>query len=546
MKSLRIAMFAASALIIVALTFLLTFLLDSESSQSPTKQFDRPEAVAGAQPLPPGGRRMPEGAVPSSPTVHGQPSDSSPNRALPVRTGETSGYNLAGTVCDLGGDPVANAIVWVRLVSGERAATLERRTDRDGRFRIDNLPIETIPLLTVRADGYQETSIENIALPASDLNIYLKPLTGVTVEVMRAEAGSMSPWTDEVTLHLLRRSESVAPPLRTSGMAEAGRPLGGYSAIRTDKFRSADGRHYLRDIPPGTYRLIAQAGLEYAESAPFTVEAVGSSQCRLILGLRGVLRGRVVDAETSAPLEGAIARLAQTGRPPIAGAPLTFEARAGHDGAFELRDVIPSQYTLTLGADKYSTRSIEELTIRPGDNGEAVTYELAKGQASLSVRVLAPTGAPADGVRLALLNESPAADTKARFLETDRTGVARFEPVAAGRYSIALTYPAQRPRQKTLEVIIAEGENREVTVQFQPLVRVAGLAKRGGAPYEGLIAFVARGNVAAEDFARADATGAYAIELEPGEYVVGRPGQPGTAQLTVPPAPEYAANLTLD
>jgi hypothetical protein len=411
---------------------------------------------------------------------------------------------------------------------------------------LDHLPRNVVPLITVQAQDYQELTIENIDLPARDLAIYLKPLASIILEVFRVDGENLLPWAGEVTLHILRRQESPSVNSQVEATVQSARGGGGFSAVRSLTAKSPNGVHRLTDIPPGIYRVVAQAGTEYAESEPFTVEPVGASRCRIILGERVTMRGRVVCAETSASLAGAVARLIQSGRPAVAGAGDAFETRADSDGAFEFEGVVPGQYTLVLGADGYSTRSLEEMTVRAGQTGETVIYELVKGEARLTVRVFGPSGQPAAGVRLALLNQSPAGTARARFATTNQAGVAHFEPILAGRYSLSLTYAEQRPRQKTMEVLINEGEAREVDVRFQPLVRVVGTAKRGGAAYEGLIAFVARGNVAAEDFARADATGAFAVDLEPGEYVVGRPGQAGTVQITVPAVATFTTDLMLD
>jgi hypothetical protein len=193
----------------------------------------------------------------------------------------------------------------------------------------------------------------------------------------------------------------------------------------------------------------------------------------------------------------------------------------------------PGTYLLTLGANGYSTKTVEEMRISPDGQGPPDTaHALVEGTAGVEVTLVGPDGRPLANTP-GVLGATGAADGRAYFGRSDSAGLLRFMPVVAGRYVLAVTIPGGAVRQKTTEIVVAEGQLTHTRLEFLPTFQVSGLATSGAAPYEGLLSFSKRGTAVAEQYSRTDGSGAFTIELEPGEYMVSRPGDARALQVEV-------------
>jgi hypothetical protein len=94
--------------------------------------------------------------------------------------------------------------------------------------------------------------------------------------------------------------------------------------------------------------------------------------------------------------------------------------------------------------------------------------------------------------------------------------------------------PDAPERQKYQEVLVPEQGSAVVKVNFRPLVEVQGTAKLStGEAWNGLLYFIPRGQIGPKTFTRTNLDGSFRVELEPGEYVVGRADHPPTTLLRV-------------
>ncbi len=163
-------------------------------------------------------------------------------------------------------------------------------------------------------------------------------------------------------------------------------------------------------------------------------------------------------------------------------------------------------------------------------------FYLPEGGPALTIVVSDAGARPLSKAPVVLFSRN-AASPRSFFGKTDSAGMYRFDAVPPGAYNLTVTAPDNRTRQKTVSVTLNEGEARTLTVSFDSRVKVSGTARGAGEAYQGLLVFGLRAEVSAMQFARSDAAGGYAVELEPGEYIVTRSGVPGNAVIIVPPGP---------
>ena len=293
------------------------------------------------------------------------------------------------------------------------------------------------------------------------------------------------------------------------------------------------GTHLVSGILPGLYRAGFVAAGEYAESQQFTVQPNVASDATVVLGQRQKLLGVVKSSVTQKPVPRADISLVMTSRPVVAGTAVAASGAADDAGSFEIPGLVPGTYALTIGNTGFTTKTFEQIPVLGGDApAPPATYLLPEGQAALEVAVIDPDGRPIGGAPLVLYSVG-ASQPRTFFGQADAAGLWRFEPVPGGRFMLAASHPRNRSRQLTVEVVVGDAERKRVEVRFGKPQRLTGRVRHGGKPYEGLISFVQRGSAFSRQFARSDAEGFFTVELEPGDYVVGRDDNPGSALVSV-------------
>ncbi|MBX7243895.1 MAG: carboxypeptidase-like regulatory domain-containing protein [Candidatus Sumerlaeaceae bacterium] len=442
-------------------------------------------------------------------------------------------YALSGVVQNLDGGPVSDAVITVLPALGRpNESPTIIRAGRDGKFR-GNVPFELTRTIITEAPGYQRNSLDNQQLPLDELSIYLKPAAQLVVSVSIGSPDSPVPvlFNGQAGIYLLRRTDMGT----TVGLAEPNSTPGEYAAILANKMDITNGQCTLAGVEPGIYKVAVVVKDQYAESEPFRVDAGNPVSTRVIVGLSASFRGTIKSKSGGVAVAGAMVMAQQFGRPPISGAPARFQATSSDTGTFELVGIAPGAYTLTIGASGYTTKTVEDLRISPGDNSANEPFVLTAGQPSVLVQVRGGGETPVAGAPLVMFSAA-GSNPRNYFSRTAASGEGRFENVMPGRYTVAATLPSDRSRQKTVEVVVREGEASMAQIRFDDTIRITGTAIATGKPYEGLLIFTGKGRVGAAAYATTDAGGFFSTALEPGYYVVTRGNnQTGTAQITVLP-----------
>ena len=157
-------------------------------------------------------------------------------------------------------------------------------------------------------------------------------------------------------------------------------PLGDIEerSIATQSFYTADGRFELGPLEPGEYYLRAVTdGHAMTERQAVTVRDGERAKVSIQLGRGGQISGRVIDAETSAPIADAAVRVDRG--PADATLPIAIERSAltGPDGRFEIAGVAPGRASVKASASGYHMRIASGLAVKDGDTTETADIELS-------------------------------------------------------------------------------------------------------------------------------------------------------------------------
>lgn len=261
-----------------------------------------------------------------------------------------NGCVLKGYVRDLDDNPIVGALVASEPPPGLLGAGISKfdktsvLTDANGFYRLQNLT-EGLRSLTVTADGFGNLTLANLKLNTQ--KEWVRNVQLVTAEMI----GGRVLGPGDIPLAQVNVIASSNTNTRRSSRSQT----------RTN----SQGNFRFKDLNPGVYSLRAlTAGYKPARAQ--RIEA-GDMNVTLRLSEMGVLRGTVVDDETSQPLTKGLARLRRSD--PITGksSPLTIEqAFENPEGRFNLRGIPPGTYQVEADVDGYAPSYSEAFTIKDG------------------------------------------------------------------------------------------------------------------------------------------------------------------------------------
>lgn len=245
--------------------------------------------------------------------------------ALPALPGA-----LAGRLVGPDGAPLAGAVVSVRREPENfdpgsmrdmirYAAERTLHTDAAGGFAFDRLAPGNYTVWARRPGGVVEVFREHVATGAR---------LELTLPATRAVAGTVTGATlDRFTCNVFGHDLDVA---------------------RSDTFAHTDGRWAFEGLPPGTYEVHCEAGAVRGDAI---VDLADRSRLDLELPFAapGVLRGRILDADSRVPLGGLQVTALRDG-PAMRFAPWPLESFSDDAGRFELGGLPPGRLTLKFPA----------------------------------------------------------------------------------------------------------------------------------------------------------------------------------------------------
>jgi hypothetical protein len=206
--------------------------------------------------------------------------------------------------------------------------------------------------------------------------------------------------------------------------------------------------------------------------------------------------------------------------------------------------VQPGGYNLTAASNGFTTKTIERFHVDPVRAPDETSITLSIQHPLITVAVVDADDRPVPNAPLVLMS---ATSPKPRtfFAKTDEAGLRRFENLLPGHYTLSVTFPDERTRQKNISLDLGENQVREVTVAFGRQVHVTGSAKKNDRAYSGLLSFTLKGTVASDLMVKTDAKGEFTTDLESGDYMAGTPDKPAQQQVTIKSVETQKVDLSL-
>lgn len=411
------------------------------------------------------------------------------------------GGRVAGHVLMRDGKPAAGASVRAALGGARPEALAEVRCDQDGAFEVTGLPLRTVELLAVGAEG--TSRVQSFDLSARDE----EPAARLTLDVDATIAGTV-----------VTPDGTPVPEAQVSALPEE---RGGGVELRDPPMTVADGggRFVLRGLPEGAYRLrasLASSGPP-ARGAAEAVARTGERNARVVLASDGAIVGEVAFADDNAPdffqvrLDGQL--------------PVPFR------GTRSFRLACPAgHHVLAIQGPGFRERVVSGVEVTVGADDDLGLLRLDRGR-TIRGRVISSAGAGVGGARVtsaALL----IGDGSSLGAPTGAGGIGRIETtsdpdggfVLTGVGDQALSVVAEHTTlgRSTPAPVAAGRDPAPLTLVLLPLGSLDGVVSRGGKPVENaVVAATSRAQGQARFFVRSGPDGRYRFDrLSPDDYTV--------------------------
>ena len=303
-------------------------------------------------------------------------------------------------------------------------------------------------------------------------------------EGMASGEAELAPGQPEARLDLdFAGDVTLTGRVTVGGEALAGAQIGvvgqeapAYGSGRT----GGDGRFEIGRLAPGLYELTVFAmdlGLVHRER----VELAGDREVAIEIDTAEV-SGRVVDADSGAPVAGAEVRLVPED---LGGLAHASPVRSEADGSFRVRRVPAGEHRLQVLKEGYGTVS-RPLTVPPAVGVAGLEVEIAAA-AGLVLEVATGTGFPPSQVSVAVLDEASAhpqperlaiAATAGGQYTTGEGGRVRLADVPPGRWRVLVSAPGMAV---TAVDAVAPGPPVPVPLAPEAIVDVVAGSGAGGA-----------------------------------------------------------------
>jgi uncharacterized GH25 family protein len=267
---------------------------------------------------------------------------------------------ISGKVVDADGAPVAGVLVEAHPkhegMHESTSASGQATSDASGRFAIEGLdpgPHE----LAARHTGYATATADAVTAGTTDVVLDLRRGGTLSGRVVEAAGGVALPAFNVI---VARRDGPVKEiPVTTRAVVDA------------------EGRFTVPDLGPGDYRVRATA-VGHAPSSPFDVTLAGvtAGPVEIHLGRGGKLKGKLVEAQGGAPIQGARVSI-ESSLDSSTASPALVNTLTNEQGDFELVGIPPGDRSVVLGAFQHNIRMIAGLHFDEGVTTGPVTFDLS-------------------------------------------------------------------------------------------------------------------------------------------------------------------------
>ncbi|RMH15088.1 MAG: carboxypeptidase regulatory-like domain-containing protein [Acidobacteria bacterium] len=379
-------------------------------------------------------------------------------RGVTVAPGEPPQWQLAATtafdgrVIDAGdGSGIAGALVW--------GASAYAVCDRTGSFRL-RIRSDGVISVQAAAAGYIPASTQ-LKAPVEEREIPLEP--ALTVEGRVLDGAGQGVAGAEITAQALPRS-TFNPDGSSVRMMISSPPR----ASRRRTSAGPDGRFRLTALAYGVPYALAVRAPGFAPAAVSLAETpAGESPPPLSITLEPglVATGRVVDFDHQ-PVAGAGVMLLASPVPDSG--PPPAQATSDEGGSFELRDLAPGLYSLTVRAEGFVPATVPGIELER--SSEAIDLGSVQLDAGATVRgkVTDVEGRPLEGVELSLFGKHQGG----LALRTDSRADGSFRFTGVPRHVQRLW--ARREGFVQREMSIDPAVEEEVRVVLEPGITLTG------------------------------------------------------------------------
>ena len=422
--------------------------------------------------------------------------------------------NVSGRVLDRDGRPIEDAVVrplvnvrlahiYTHLSGAEGLLFLSASTDADGHFTLDSLPAAGTCSLHVEASGHathfphgpDQGQARNFAVPKDDIEVRLGPESRIEGILKHEETGKP---IEGILLRLYM-------------------PRGGGTGYtRTDE----NGHFVLAGLTAGEYSFYGASRKDVGgvlTPGPMVTVAEGRTLKDVSLSwTEGVfVEGKVLDAESKAPVEGAYVSLSPVER---GGRLSNCSGKSETNGSFRVR-VVPGEHHLNLSKNGYVRISQRAVSV-----GEAAVTKLddilIERLPVFNVIVEDENGKPVFGAQILRHQRSVAT--------TDENGRAELTAERTPGWPGGDAYTVLSPDGSLVATMIPpDKEEKEIRVVLKKAGRLTGVVRKpDGTPLAGAKVQLIRitGNMSTQfgEAVTTDDEGAYTVSglIPGGEYGV--------------------------
>lgn len=451
------------------------------------------------------------------------------------------GGRLAGRVVDAKHQPVAYATVRT-AGSGDKAWQTPRRqttTGKDGTFELRGL---TRAKLDVRAESAVSASKINsfdLAPVPDKLGVELVlDVTGTIAGTVVDDKGAPVP---EVTV-------SSTPDVWGGADAE-GLALAGFATATTD----GAGAFTIHGLPDGPYKLQAarhaNEGRGGASRSGGTSAKTGDANVKLVLASPGSIKGTIAKADGTPPTFATVRIGYRPGTP------------ASAAGAFELDDLEPGAYDVTLHGPEFSDIVKHDVKVEAGKPTDLGTIAVARGRI-LTGKVVDSNGAPVAGAKIRvgdmLYQFQGAEDQMSTFEDaagtrsgySDQDGA--FSVIGIAKKRTNAMADSDKGRSNAVEIPEGEEDPPPIQLQLRGFGTIIGKVTTKGQPAAGVaITDTPKAGGAQLQVIQADDTGSFTIsKATEGPHVLSAMQQGGmslkSTSTTVTVTAGATANVAID